>query len=326
MNLQKTIRWTLAAAALTAGSAMAELNYGDYSSSTLTGKAWDAMHAGQLADSLGYIAKCKEMYLAKALEQQATLKEFAPKEKAFDYWALNDVGTCYYIEAQVLEKQGKKAEQIQILQKLSKELSFCQCYDAQGWFWHPAESATTELKQLEFDAALEEDTAPEKTTPAPAPTPAPAKPETTPAPAPSATTPTPEALDFGDYSSSHLTGKAWDTMNAGNYTAAAAYIAECKKLYEKTAIEQQATLKEFAPKEKAFDYWALNDVGTCYYIECQMLEKQGKKDELIASLKKLSTSFKYCQCWDEKGWFWHPAETAGSKLRQLEFDAALDAE
>ena len=131
-------------------------------------------------------------------------------------------------------------------------------------------------------------------------------------------------VDYGDCSSSTLTKKAWDSMNAGKFSDAASYIKMCKVKYEKTALEQQATLSDFAPQEKAHDYWALNDVGICYYIEAQILEKQGRKTELISVLKTLSTKFKYCQCWDEQGWFWHPAETAGSKLKQLEFDALLE--
>ncbi len=131
------------------------------------------------------------------------------------------------------------------------------------------------------------------------------------------------AQDFGDYSSATLTAKAWEANGAGKLDLALTYIGKCVEMYEAEAVKQQASLTDFAPKEKAHDYWALNDVGTCLYIKAQILEKQGKKDEMLATLRKL-TQFKFSQCWDTKGWFWHPAEAAADRLKQLEFDASLD--
>ncbi|MBU0676841.1 MAG: beta-glucanase precursor [Verrucomicrobia bacterium] len=132
------------------------------------------------------------------------------------------------------------------------------------------------------------------------------------------------AADFGDFSSSTLTSKAWDEMGKGNYDEALVYINKCKEMYEAEALKQQAGLSSFAPKENGHDYWALNDVGTCYYIEGQIREKQGDTASAIAAYKKLAGSLKYCQCWDNKGWFWHPAEAAEGRLKQLEFESILD--
>lgn len=150
---RRTWLLTVLALGISAGVGFAA-DFGDYTSSTLTGKAWAALQSGQYDVCLTYINKCKELYEAEALKQQASLTAFAPKERGHDYWALNDVGTCYFIEAEVLGKQDKKAEQIEVLRKLSTQFSFCQCWDNKGWFWHPAEAAAAKLKQLEFDAGL----------------------------------------------------------------------------------------------------------------------------------------------------------------------------
>jgi hypothetical protein len=132
------------------------------------------------------------------------------------------------------------------------------------------------------------------------------------------------AQDFGDQSSSTLAGKAWAASGGGTPADALAYTAKCKELYEAIALKQQAALTDFAPADKAHDNWALNDVGTCYFIEAQVYEKLGKKPEAIAAYKKLATDLAYAQCWDTKGWFWRPASAAKDRLKQLEFDAALD--
>ena len=81
-------------------------DFGDHSSATLTGKAWKSLGEGQSALALVYTGKCRELYLAEALKQQQSLADFAPAAKAHDFWALNDVGTCLYIEGQVHEKEG----------------------------------------------------------------------------------------------------------------------------------------------------------------------------------------------------------------------------
>jgi hypothetical protein len=133
------------------------------------------------------------------------------------------------------------------------------------------------------------------------------------------------AQDFGDHKSSTLTSKAWEALGQGKYDAAAAYVGKCRELYESKALEQQKGLKDYLPADKGHDAWALNDVGTCYFIDGQLLEKQGKKKEAAAAYKKLVGDLKFAQCWDPKGWFWKPAEAAAMRLKQLDFDAVLDA-
>lgn len=131
-------------------------DFGDFSSATLTGKAWEALGKGDLERALVFTGKCRELYGKKAVEQQAGLSEFLPKDKGHDAWALNDVGTCLFIEGQVHEKAGRKAAAIEAYGKLSGTLGFAQCWDPKGWFWHPAEAAADRVKQLKFDALLDE--------------------------------------------------------------------------------------------------------------------------------------------------------------------------
>jgi hypothetical protein len=124
--------------------------------------------------------------------------------------------------------------------------------------------------------------------------------------------------DFGDFRSETLTVKAWQAMGADDLEAMEAFTGKCIELYEKEALKQQAKLKNFAPKDEAFNYWALNDVGTCYYIRGQMYLNKGMKDKAKEAFRKLVDNFYFCQCWDPNGWFWHPAEVAEEKLAELE--------
>lgn len=132
------------------------------------------------------------------------------------------------------------------------------------------------------------------------------------------------AQDFGDHTSATLTGKAWKALGDGQPDGALVYTAKCRELYAGEAEKQQKSLADFAAAEKAHDYWALNDVGTCLFIEGQVHEKAGRTKEAVAAYKSLADNYGFCQCWDTKGWFWRPAEAAAARVKELAFDAKLD--
>ena len=144
-------------------------------------------------------------------------------------------------------------------------------------------------------------------------------------PPPSQATPPPTAaskLDFGDFSSSALTTKAWGALEAKNYDDAIAYTGKCIDMYKAKAVEMQKALP--APttdKDQTFAQWALNDVGTAYFIQAKALEAQGKQKDALESYKFLANNLAYAQCWDTKGWFWKPADAAKERLKALEFDS-----
>jgi isocitrate dehydrogenase kinase/phosphatase len=121
--------------------------------------------------------------------------------------------------------------------------------------------------------------------------------------------------------SSEVTSDAWEALQEEDWHAAIKITEKCIKLFEEEALKQQAMLNQFPSPEETPEYWALNDVGTCYYIQCQALEKLGsaQQDKLEAALKKIVSELSYAQSWDEKGWYWQVAPEAKKKLRQLEF-------
>lgn len=157
----------------------------------------------------------------------------------------------------------------------------------------------------------------------------PATPEVQPAPpAPAPTTPpAPPVLDFGDHSSSILTSKAWDAFNSKSQPAAQGYARKCIELYQAKAVEMQKAIAAAPPtvKEEIQKQWALNDVGTSYFILGQSLEAEGKVKDAAAAFKFLVDNLSLAQCWDTKGWFWKPADAARERAKALEFEALDEA-
>jgi hypothetical protein len=60
-----------------------------------------------------------------------------------------------------------------------------------------------------------------------------------------------------------------------------------------------ASLTGFEPAEKASKQWALNDA--------------------VKSYRTLATDYTYAQCWDPKGWSWHPADGAEQKAKKYDY-------
>ncbi len=133
-------------------------------------------------------------------------------------------------------------------------------------------------------------------------------------------------LDYGDYSSQTLTTNAWDALNAGDYSTAIKYTEKCTELYEEEAKEMQAFMKTQPASrskkspEAVHANWALNDVGTSYFIRAEALLQLDRKDEALAAYKVVKEQFSLAQTWDPKGWFWSPAEVAARKVAILSND------
>lgn len=127
---------------------------------------------------------------------------------------------------------------------------------------------------------------------------------------------TPE-YDFGDYASQTLTTKAWDALNAGDYATAEGYVTKCIELYQTQALQQSTQVTDFAPKDRAFSYWALNDVATSHFILGQVRLAQGRIQEGQDAFNTVIEQFPFAQCWDTRGWFWKVAEAASDKLTTI---------
>jgi tetratricopeptide (TPR) repeat protein len=258
-----------------------EYDFGDLRSVTLTNKAWKALEENNIEAVLAYTNKCISLYGDEAKKMQASLDDYVTgsNQDIFNMWALNDVGTCVYIQAEAYRKADMLEEAKDAYKKLIEEYTYAQCWDPKGWFWKPAEAAKEKLEMLESG----------------------------------------KFYDFGDYRSETLTTKAWHAFNNNDLDAVLVYTNKCIELYKDEAKKMQASLTEYPweTKEKIFSYWALNDVGTCLFIKGEMLRRAGRIEEAKETFNILINDYFFAQCWDPKGWFWKPAEAAKEKLAQM---------
>jgi hypothetical protein len=261
--------------------AMAAYNFGDFRSETLVGKAWGALSEGDIEGVLAYTNKCLELYAEQAKKMQDSLSDYAAgsNDDVFAYWALNDVATSLFIQGEAYRKANMMDEAKESYTKITEDYKYGQTWDPQGWFWKPAEAAKDKLSMINSGSNL----------------------------------------DFGDYTSSFLTTQAWKALLADDLKAVEAYTNKVSELYAEKAKNMQKDLTEYPweSKEKIFSYWALNDVGTSYYIQGEAYKKAGKAKEAKTAYQKLVDDYSYAQCWDPKGWFWKPAEAAVQAIDDL---------
>lgn len=257
-------------------------NFGDFRSETLTSKAWQALASGDIEAVLAYTNKNLELYGEQAKDMQSSLTAYpaGSNEEVFAYWALNDVATSLFIQAEAYRQADMIDEAKEAYQMIINEYTYGQAWDSKGWFWKPAEAAKEKLALLESGANI----------------------------------------DFGDYTSSFLATQAWKALGRDDTDAVLAYTDKVMELYADKAAEMQGELTEFPweSNEKIFGYWALNDVGTALYIKAEALKKAGQTEEAKAAYRNLVDNYYYAQCWDPQGWFWKPAESAQQALSDLE--------
>ena len=277
-----TLAFLLVSAGLTHPTiASAAYNFGDFRSETLTTKAWGALNSGDLEGVLVYTNKCIELYASDARKMQNSLNDYPEGEDAeiFGYWALNDVATSLFIQGEAYRKAEKKKEALSAYKKVASEFTYGQAWDTKGWFWKPAEAASEKIAMIESGSSL----------------------------------------DFGDYSSSFLTSQAWKALGADDSESVVVYVDKVLELYEDKAKVMQTSMTEYAwqSKEDIFAQWALNDVGTAFFIKGEAFKKTGENKMAKKAYKKLVDNYYYAQCWDPNGWFWKPAEVAQQSLDEL---------
>jgi hypothetical protein len=126
-------------------------------------------------------------------------------------------------------------------------------------------------------------------------------------------------IDFSSYTdSASLDTAAWEALNAKDYGRAEAFAQETITRYSAQAKEQQASLSNFAPAGSEAEYWALNDVGTAYFISGSAYQAQGNTTKAREQYNTIISQYKYAQAFDPaQDLYWHVAEAAQKALDSL---------
>ena len=124
---------------------------------------------------------------------------------------------------------------------------------------------------------------------------------------------------------SELTEAAWRANLKRKPEEILKQTEKCIKLFEKEALKiQKPQGSNFHWRESGLNceavqaQWALNEVGTCYFLQGKAYEQLMKPELALESYRKLVNELPYAQCWDPGGWFWKPAKAAQKRITALE--------
>ncbi len=120
------------------------------SSGDLTTKAWLAHGKKDLEATQKYTQECIDLYTTQADKEQASLTALPKSKKEIEaVQALNDVTTCYFIQAESLMRQEKLPGAKKIFKLIMDKYSFGQAWDPRGWFWSIRLAAEQSIKKIE---------------------------------------------------------------------------------------------------------------------------------------------------------------------------------
>ena len=132
---------------------------------------------------------------------------------------------------------------------------------------------------------------------------------------------------FGDYRSSTLTTKAWESLAQKNTDAVVVYTKKCIDMYAPQAVKMQSELKDYptGDPQKIFSYWAVNDVATSLYIQGEAYRKAKDMDKAKAAYQRVVNEFSFGQAYDPASkTFWKPVDAAKDALYMIEKGLDLD--
>ena len=120
------------------------------SSGDLVARAWTAHGKHDIEATNKYTQECIDLYENQAKKEQASLAALPKNKNEIEaVQVLNDVATCYFIQAESLLGQEKIDGAKKILQLIIDQYSFAQGWDARGWFWSIKLAAQQTLKKIE---------------------------------------------------------------------------------------------------------------------------------------------------------------------------------
>ena len=120
------------------------------SSGELTTKAWISHGKKEIEATFKYTQECIGLYQDDAAKEQASLSALPKNRKEIEaVQALNDVATCYFIQAESLMRQQKPEDAKKIFKLIIDKYSYGQAWDPRGWFWSIRLASEQSIKKIE---------------------------------------------------------------------------------------------------------------------------------------------------------------------------------
>ena len=112
--------------------------------------AWTAHGKKDVEATNKYTQECIDLYKTQAGQEQAALTAL-PKDKLEiqAVQVLNDVATCYFIQAESLMRRQDFGEAKKIFQLIIDKYAYAQAWDARGWFWSIKMASEQSIKKIE---------------------------------------------------------------------------------------------------------------------------------------------------------------------------------
>jgi hypothetical protein len=87
------------------------------------------------------LEKAKEENFGGYLPFDESIASF---QRIHNFWALNDVASCYFILGKIEDEAGHVSEAKDYFSTILHELPLAQMWDKRGWFWNPVQTIQTE--------------------------------------------------------------------------------------------------------------------------------------------------------------------------------------
>jgi len=124
-------------------------------SEEMTLRAWQALGRGDLPQAIIQAQAAIQEWSSFAMQLQKKKMaavghpidysgEAQEKKEIFSYWALNDVGACYFILGKAYDERGDYGNAARSFQQVVNHYSLAQVWDPHGWFWAPLDAITSD--------------------------------------------------------------------------------------------------------------------------------------------------------------------------------------
>jgi len=114
-----------------------------------------------------------------------------------------------------------------------------------------------------------------------------------------------------------VTAKAWDALAKKDWDSAIRFSDRATKTWGGQAKSASEELTALPKGDEVKKFANLNEVGTCLWIKGEALRLKGDPTAAMIAYKTLIEHYEYAQCWDNKGWWWQPADAARKQLAKF---------